>query len=694
MRMYLSGSESLAHGVRLSRVEVVSAYPITPNSLVLEALAGMIDRGELDADSVNAESEIGSMNICAGATAAGARAFTCTCAQGLAYMKEMLWMTSGMALPVVVGDTSRAIGSPQTFSSDFSDSLSERDSSFIQYYCENAQEALDTAIMAYKIGENKNILLPSFVVIEGFRLSHTYEQVEVPDQEMVDGFLPAYSPKHAFIDPEYPIMQGGPALSTATFDGLKYQQFMALEKAKEIIRKTCEEFAGIFGRNYHGLTEAYKVDDAEMVVVGMGSMVGIIRDMVDVYREKGHKVGMLKLRCFRPFPKEEIIEHLSGVKKVLVIDRATSPGSGSGISCLEVKAALQRSPVVVSNYIIGSQDILQQDIETILETTLSRDDEFVEWYKQGFQEEVLQLSGYDNYEKLIKSEKVERHIGEGEHIQALGNPFCPGCGGLICAKLAFSVFDKNTFVTANCGCLGVIPAAFPQTCLKVPSAFFSFSSAGGAASGIEVALKRKKIDMDIFLLGGDGGILDIGLQTLSGALERGHNITYLLYDNEAYMNTGVQRSGSTPYLARTKTTPSGKRVRKKNIMKIVEAHENVYTATASPAYPKDFLRKIKKAKEHKGPAFVYVIAPCPTGWEYDAFLTIEIARLAVQTGFVVLNEYEDGKRTINRTPGKRKPMEEYLSKQGRFSHLTSEQIAEIQKDVDKRFNELVSQGEG
>ncbi|MFH1624816.1 MAG: thiamine pyrophosphate-dependent enzyme [Pseudomonadota bacterium] len=693
MKMYLSGSESVAHGVRLSRVDVVSAYPITPNSLVLEALSSMIDRGELDAEAVNAESEMGAMNICAGATAAGVRAFTCTCAQGLAYMKEMLWMASGMALPVVVAVTSRAIGSPQTFASDFSDSLSERDASFLQFYCETAQEVVDFIIMAYKIGEDERVLLPSFVVLEGFRLSHSYELVEVPDQETVDRFLPAYNPKHAFIDPKYPIMQGGPALSASLFDSLKYQQFMALEAAKGIIRETCKEYSELFGRDYHGLTEAYKLDDAEMAVVVMGSVAGVARDMVDEYREKGRKIGMLKLRCFRPFPKEEIIEELKNVKKILVIDRATSPGSGGGITYLEVKAALQRSPTLISNCIIGSQDILQQNIGDIFDSTWNRDDEFVEWYNREFSEDVLQTSGYYNYEKLLKSEEVDREIEEGEHIQALGNPFCPGCGGLICVKLAMSEFSKNTFVTANAGCLGVIPAAFPQTCLKVPGAFFSFSSAGGAASGVEVALKRKGMDTDIFLYGGDGGICDIGLQTLSGALERGHNITYLLYDNEAYMNTGVQRSSATPYLARTKTTPSGKNARKKDIMKIVEAHENVYAATASPAYPKDFLRKMKKAREHKGPSFIYVVAPCPTGWEFDSSLTIEIARLAVETGFLVLYEYEDGKRTINRIPKKRKPVDEYLSRQGRFSHLTAEQTAQIQRDVDKRFNELVSQSE-
>ncbi|MFQ5904509.1 MAG: pyruvate ferredoxin oxidoreductase, partial [Candidatus Binatia bacterium] len=223
--LYLSGSESVAQAVKLSRVEVISAYPITPQVLVLEALQKLIEQGELEADSINAESELGAMNICAGAATAGCRTFTCTCAQGIALMKEVLWMASGMALPVVVAATSRAIGSPQTFDADFSDSLSERDASFLQFYCESSQESLDSILLAYKVCEDSRVLLPSFVVLEGFRISHTYELIDVPEQEAVDAFLPHYRPKHSFIDPDYPISQGCGTFSN--YMESKYQQYEA-----------------------------------------------------------------------------------------------------------------------------------------------------------------------------------------------------------------------------------------------------------------------------------------------------------------------------------------------------------------------------------------------------------------------------------------------------------------------------------
>lgn len=687
--LYLSGSESVAQAVKLSRVEVISAYPITPNVLVLEAIQKLIEEGELGADSINAESELGAMNICAGAAAAGCRTFTCTCAQGIALMKEVLWMTSGMALPVVIADTSRAIGTPQTFEGDFSDSLSERDASFLQFYCESAQEALDSILMAYKVCEDPRVLLPSFVVLEGFRISHTYELVDVPGQETVDAFLPPYRPKHGFIDPDYPISQG-----LATFSDYmetKFQQYEAMQRAKEVIAEVHREFAERFGRSYgNGLIETYRIEDADLVLVAMGTIAGMARDAVDNLRLQGVQVGLLKLRCFRPFPEEDIREALSGAKKVLVLDRACSPGSRGGIAYTEICAAMRRSPALISNHIVGSRDIFQKDIEMLAEVALEEDQEFVRWYNLHYKPEVAQVSGYESYRQLVASQPVVRQtVQEGEPILGSGNPFCPGCGGLIAVRTASRAFGKNTVTSMNCGCLGAM-AIFPLTAWKVPYVMFTFSHAGAGFSGVEVGLKKKGIEMDLFLYGGDGGIFDIGLQTLSAALERGHRITYLCYDNEAYMNTGVQRSGATPLFAKTKTTPGGKVERKKEIMKIIEAHGDIYAATASIAYPQDLLKKMQKARTCGKPAFIHVLGPCPTGWEYDSPLTVEIARLAVETGLQVLYEYENGRRTLSRLPKERKPIEEYLRLQGRFAHLTPEQIAQTQEEVDRRFDEIVA----
>ena len=687
MQMFLSGNQCISQGARLSRVEVVAAYPITPATPASEELHEMVARGELDADIINVESEIGAMGVCTGATAAGCRSFSCTCSQGLALMREMLWAASGMALPVVLAIDSREIGLPQGLLSDHSDALSERDASFLQFMCEDGQEIIDSIIMAYKIGENEKVLLPSFVVSEGHRMSHSFELVEVPDREEVDKFLPKYDPKHVFVDPAYPMTQGTGVMPQ--YPTFKMQQYRAMQEAKQVIRDVCREFKERFGRSYD-LVQAYRTEDAEVIVVAMGSVASVLREKVDEYREKGIKVGLLKIRVFRPFPENEVREALSSAKKVLVIDRACSPGSKYGVSCIEIRSALQKAQATISNIIISGKDIGTQDVDEIFDNWFNREDDFVEWYKAGYDERVSKLCGWDNYQKLLSGQPVEREmVKEGESCLSKGVMSCAGCISLGVIRQVLNVFGDRAVVVNNSGCLSAVGALYPLTAWRVSHFFFSYSHAGAAASGMEVALKRKGIDADLVLVAGDGALFDIGLQTFSAALERGHRIVYVCYDNQAYMNTGVQRSGSTPYLARTKTTPDGRTGHTKNLEQIVAAHGDVYIATASPAYPDDMRKKLRKAKSLNKPSFIHIICPCPPGWEYDPAVGIEIARLAVETRSFVLYEYEDGNITINKLP-KKKPVEEYLMKQGRFSHLSKAQIAEIQEKLDENFNLLTA----
>lgn len=474
----------------------------------------------------------------------------------------------------------------------------------------------------------------------------------------------------------------------AQYPSFKMQQYRAMQDAKKVIRDVCKEYAELFGRHYD-LVEAYKTDDAELIIVGMGSVVSVIREKVDEYRQKGIKVGLLKLRVFRPFPEDEVRDILSRAKKILVIDRACSPGNKYGVACIEVRSALQKSKTTIFNIIISGKDISGQDIDAMFENWSKRDEEFVDWYKADFDERVATMCGYDNYEKLLRGEKVERQlVKEGEGCLGKGIASCAGCISLHAIRLVLSVFDKNVVVVNNSGCLSAVGTFYPLTGWKVPFYFFTYSHAGAAASGMEVAMKRKGINADIVLVAGDGAIFDIGLQTFSAALERGHRIIYLCYDNQAYMNTGVQKSGSTPYMAKTKTTLGGRVGRVKDIEQIVAAHGDIYIATASSAYPEDLMKKVRKAKGLNKPSFIHIICPCPPGWEYDPALGIEIARLGVETGLVVLYEYENGKITVNVVPAERKPVEEYLKKQGRFSHITKAQIAEIQKEADRNFYQL------
>lgn len=281
-----------------------------------------------------------------------------------------------------------------------------------------------------------------------------------------------------------------------------------------------------------------------------------------------------------------------------------------------------------------------------------------------------------------------------EELLAPGHRGCAGCGASIAVRLALKALGKNTVAVSATGCLEVMTTPYPETAWEIPWIHVAFENAGAVASGVEAALRiQGKDDVNVVAFGGDGGTVDIGLQSLSGAMERGHNLTYICYDNEAYMNTGIQRSGATPYGATTTTSPKGKDSfgedkPKKNMPMIMAAHGIPYVATASISYPEDFMKKVKKAAEIDGPAYIHLNQPCTTGWGYDSSKTIEMGRLAVETGSWILYEIENGEFNITYRPAERKPVAEYLKPQKRFRHLDDEHIEKIQKFVDNECAEL------
>ncbi|RLI10082.1 pyruvate synthase subunit beta [Candidatus Bathyarchaeota archaeon] len=275
-----------------------------------------------------------------------------------------------------------------------------------------------------------------------------------------------------------------------------------------------------------------------------------------------------------------------------------------------------------------------------------------------------------------------------------GNTACAGCGAAISLRLLFKALGNKVILVVPACCTSVIPGPFPYTSFAVPVQNILFEATGATASGVVAALRQRGIkDVTVVGWAGDGGTFDIGIQALSGAAERGTDFIYICYDNEAYGNTGVQRSGATPYGAWTTTTPSGKKERKKRITMIMAAHRIPYVATACPSYPMDFINKLRKAKEMKGTRFIHILSPCPTGWRYDTSKTIEIGRLAVQTGMWVLFEIENGKFKLNPPSSglvdkaKRKPVREYLKLQGRFRNLTESDIEKIQRMVDEDWEQ-------
>ena len=363
MRRVVEGSQAVAEAVRLARVNVISAYPITPQTHIVEFLSEYCANGTMDARFLRVESEHSALAALIGAATTGVRAFTATSGQGLALMHELLHWASGARLPIVMAEVNRALAPGWNIWIDQTDSLAQRDTGWIQMYCENSQEVLDTILQAYRLGELVN--LPVMVVLDAFYLSHTYEPVDVPEQELVNRFLPPYEPKFQ-VDTENPCAFGS-LVTPAAYMEMRHNIAMGMEEALSLFPEVEDEFERIFSRRY-GAVEPIECDNAEIILVTSGTVTSTSRQVISDLREKGEKVGLLKMKLFRPFPVDIIRQVLKPAKKVAVIDRNFSFGA-SGIFAQEVRAALcnvsDRPPVFGYVTGIGGRDVTTDLIEDI-----------------------------------------------------------------------------------------------------------------------------------------------------------------------------------------------------------------------------------------------------------------------------------------------------------------------------------------
>lgn len=336
MLRQIEGSRGVAEAVALCRPEVICAYPISPQTHIVEALSTLVKSGELaPCEFVNVESEFAAMSVAIGASATGARSYTATASQGLLYMAEPLYNASGLGLPIVMTVANRAIGAPINIWNDHSDSMSQRDSGWIQLYAETNQEALDLHIQAFRIAEE--LSLPVMVCMDGFVLTHAVERVDVPSQELVDAFLPPYEPRQV-LDPDDPVSIGA-MVGPDAFTEVRYLAHDKQMQALELIPAVAADFEAAFGRDSGGLVRPYRCEDAETIVVALGSVLGTIKDTVDDLRGEGVKVGALGLTSFRPFPLDAVRTALGGARRVVVLERALAVGIG-GIVAANVRMAL------------------------------------------------------------------------------------------------------------------------------------------------------------------------------------------------------------------------------------------------------------------------------------------------------------------------------------------------------------------
>lgn len=374
MLKQIEGSLGIAEAVALCRPGAVCAYPISPQTHIVENVGKLVKQGTLkDCEFINVESEFAAISVSIGASAGGVRTYTATASQGLLYMTEGVYNASGLGLPIVMTVASRAIGAPINIWNDHSDSLSQRDSGWLQLFCESNQDALDTHIMAFKIAET--VGLPVMVCMDGFVLTHAFERLDVPSQEMIDSFLPPYEPKE-YLDPKEPISMGA-MVGPEAFTEVRLLQQRKMVKALQVIEDVTKEYRALTGRNSGGLLDCYNCENADLKLVILGSSVGTAKDAVDELKKKGINVGIISLKSYRPFPYEAMRAAIGDTKKVVCLERAFSFGA-RGIICPEVKRAVEGTDTKVYTAIagLGGRAILGSTINNIVDYALN--DKFTE----------------------------------------------------------------------------------------------------------------------------------------------------------------------------------------------------------------------------------------------------------------------------------------------------------------------------
>ncbi|MBI4321558.1 MAG: hypothetical protein HY675_23945 [Chloroflexi bacterium] len=689
MRDALTGNEAIAHGVRLSRIGLTANYPITPQTVICETLTKFIADGSLKAAYVNSESEHGSVATVIGAASTGVRTFISTCSQGFALGFENIAWAPGVRLPIVMAVVNRSLSMPLVAGCDHSDSMTARDLGWVQLYVESNQEALDTIIQAYRIAEDSSVLLPAMVCMDGFTVSHTTEAVEIPSQDVVDAYLPVKKQEHIVLDPNRPMQIQGPMLAEPAM-AYVWLQNQALLNASGVVRQANDEFLARFGRGYgNGLVEKVECDDADVVLVTIGSMAGNARDVVRNLRREGKRVGLARIRCFRPFPREDILAIARQAKVIAVLDRNLSRGLDEGACCTEVKSVLygQGTGSKVMGFIVGLHGVEArvEDISYIANRALA--------VAEGT-EETTGTAWVPRIDVTVLGVAGDL-VSQPEKAYYPGTRDCPGCPLDLAFRHVMDRFDRNVVLLRTMGCPGWTSTKEGSSAIGVPVGRTTLPAGCACATGISLGLRQQgKDDTQVVLFGGDGSVTDMGFAALSGAAERNEDFICIVQDNEAYANTGIQRSGTTPHLAWTTTTPigscsRGKDTGKKDVPLIVAAHRVPYVATVSLAYLDDLRKKIDAAQKIKGFRYIHVHSPCPTSWRFPPEEMIKVARRAVLTGIHKLYEIREGKLSVTVKPEELLPVTDYLGLQERYAHLSGNELEAFQQEVTQSWQNML-----
>ena len=610
------GSHAVAEAVALCRPDVICAYPISPQTHIVEGLGELVKSGALaPCEFINVESEFAAMSVAIGSSAAGARTYTATASQGLLFMAEAVYNASGLGLPIVMTVANRAIGAPINIWNDHSDSMSQRDSGWLQLFAETNQEALDLHIQAFRLAEE--LSMPVMVCMDGFILTHAYERVDIPEQAEVDAFLPPYEPRQV-LDPADPVSIGA-MVGPEAFMEVRYLAHAKQISALERIPRIAAEFEERFGRNSGGLVRGYRCEDAETIVVALGSVIGTLKDTIDALRDERrqgrrarHPVvpsvparrgarGAAGRRARRrareellrrprrrrldrcpPRPLGPAAARLHGRRRprrtrdhqgVARAHAARGDRRPAGAAHLPRPRLAHRQPPARAR---GADAPQRADRREPAARRRSRSQR--RWRDMNQAVKFYQTGTFTVGNRLLAPEQrtVQASIERNNSLNS-GHRACQGCGEALGARYAIDAAMRatgNQLIAANAtGCLEVFSTPYPESSWQLPWIHSLFGNAAAVGTGIAAALKVKALkagqaqsNVRVIAQGGDGGTTDIGFGCLSGMFERNDDVLYICYDNEAYMNTGVQRSSATPPAARTATTmavgdAAGRRIR-------------------------------------------------------------------------------------------------------------------------------------
>ena len=724
---FASGNEIAAIAIKQIGYDLMGYYPITPSTQIAENLDIMRAKGETDLIMIAAEGEHSAAGICYGAAVGGGRVINATSANGLLYAIEQFPVQSGTRYPMVMNVVCRTISGPLSIKGDHSDIMFMLNAGWPILFAHTVQEVYDFNLIALKLAET--VLLPVIVAYDGFFTSHQKRRcLRFKEDQTVKKFLGAKKEMYPFLDLEHPITVGS-YMNEPDLINNRYQLHLAMERAERILPELFEEYEKLSGRNYEK-AEGYQVEDAEIILVFLGSSYDTSLEAIDDLRKQGQKAGAVTIHTLRPFPAKELFCLCKNAKVLLVADRQDSYGAGGGNLSIEVRSAMQKyggtARVKSLVYGLGGKDFFAEDALKMYEWAKNPDTSDFEYYgvepgedseENNFYAPLTEKETKLGLTKVEKTEdgKVQMTIGNLNAATAMpkrlapGHGACPGCGIPVNINLLLKAIEDPVVLLFQTGCGMIVTTAYPRTSFKVPYLHNLFQNGAATLSGVaEICYRKQKKgeippgDIIFIMVSGDGG-MDIGMGSAIGTALRGHRLILFEYDNGGYMNTGYQLSYSTPKGARSSTSHVGKNQYgktffHKDMPQIMAATGIPYVATMAESNPIDFIKKAAKAAYYAkttGTAYVKALSACPLNWNDVPSTERKVIEAAVNCCYFPLYEVEKGKTTLNYDPEKQNkkiPVIDWLSMMGRTKHLKKDIYAdivkELQTEVDTRFNRL------